>query len=327
MEYRTLGKTGMTVSRLGFGCGAVGGLMVRGAPSDQERAVARAVELGISYFDTAAFYGMGESEKNLGRVLKALRPNVHVGTKVMLRDVERTNIATTVAASLDASLKRLQREQVDLLQLHNDIGGPNQLTADTVLNEVVPAFERARLQGKIRFLGLSAKGDTQSVHRAVDSGRFDTAQVIYNMLNPSAGAALPLGFPGQDFGCLFEHTKKAHVGTIIIRVLAGGALSGNEERHPLGSASIEPMASAADYRTDVRHAQLLEPLVRDGHVQSLVEASLRFAISNEDADVILIGLSTLEQLEAASAAVNKGPLSPAALARVAEIEARFESVP
>ncbi|HEY1300507.1 MAG TPA: aldo/keto reductase, partial [Stellaceae bacterium] len=65
MEMRTLGRTGIRVSALGFGCGAVGGLMVKGAAADQERAVARALELGINYFDTAAMYGNGESEKNL----------------------------------------------------------------------------------------------------------------------------------------------------------------------------------------------------------------------------------------------------------------------
>ena len=66
MERRTLGRTGLDVSVLGFGCGAVGGLMVRGSPGDQERAVARAIELGISYFDTAAMYGNGESERRSG---------------------------------------------------------------------------------------------------------------------------------------------------------------------------------------------------------------------------------------------------------------------
>jgi len=73
MEYRTLGRTGLKVSALAFGCGDVGGLMVRGEPADRERAVARAVELGINYLDTAPSYGSGQSEKNLGAVLRALR--------------------------------------------------------------------------------------------------------------------------------------------------------------------------------------------------------------------------------------------------------------
>ena len=92
MERRILGKTGVEVAVLGFGCGAVGGLMVRGTAADQERAVARALALGINYFDTAPVYGDGESEKNLGRVLKALRPSVVVGTKVRIPDEARGQI-------------------------------------------------------------------------------------------------------------------------------------------------------------------------------------------------------------------------------------------
>ena len=73
MEKRRLGKTGLDVSLLGFGCGAVGGLMVGGTPADQERAIARALELEINYFDTAAQYGDGQSETNLGRAIKTLK--------------------------------------------------------------------------------------------------------------------------------------------------------------------------------------------------------------------------------------------------------------
>src|SRR5436853_5819530 len=123
METRTLGRTGLQVSLLGFGCGAVGGLMVKGDPADQERAVARALELGINYFDTAQMYGNGESEKNLGRVLKALKPDVYIGTKVRLPPTERGQIGAAIAASLEASLKRLGRDSVDLFQFHNAIVG------------------------------------------------------------------------------------------------------------------------------------------------------------------------------------------------------------
>ena len=85
METRVFGRTGMRLSVLGFGCGAVGGLMVRGNPRDQERTVARAIVSGVSYFDTAVQYGNGESEQNLGRILQQLKPaNVAVGTKVRL---------------------------------------------------------------------------------------------------------------------------------------------------------------------------------------------------------------------------------------------------
>src|SRR5579883_1620478 len=119
MQLRSFGRTGMQVSVLGFGCGAVGGLMVRGNPGDQERAVARALAAGVNYFDTAAMYGNGESEKNLGRVLAKLKPNVIVGTKVRIPSADFGRIAAAVTQSLEASLKRMGRDQVDIFHLHN----------------------------------------------------------------------------------------------------------------------------------------------------------------------------------------------------------------
>src|SRR5205814_6030331 len=94
MEYRALGGTGLRVSALGFGCGNVGGLMIRGSAAERERAVARAVELGVNYFDTAPSYGDGQSEQNLGAALRSRRATVYVGTKFRLdaadlRDVRR----------------------------------------------------------------------------------------------------------------------------------------------------------------------------------------------------------------------------------------------
>src|SRR3954469_136438 len=116
MEKRKLGRSGLAFSVLTFGCGAVGGLMTKGAAADRERAVARALEAGINHFDTAPLYGNGASEENLGRVLQALKPDVIVSTKVRL-PAERNMGA--VAASLETSLRRLKRDHVDLFQLHN----------------------------------------------------------------------------------------------------------------------------------------------------------------------------------------------------------------
>ncbi len=326
METRTLGRTGLAVSVLGFGCGAVGGLMVRGNPADQERAVARAVELGINYFDTAAMYGNGESERNLGHVLKSLKPDIFVGTKVRVADGERARVGAAVTTSLEASLQRLQLDHVDLFQLHNHItadGSDGGFTPETVLGEVVPTFERLRQQGKIRFFGITAVGDTSALHRVVDAHALDSAQVSYNLLNPSAGAAVSPSYPAHDFGNLLAHTKSADMGVINIRVLAAGALSGAEDRHPLGSPSVEPIGSGGSYRTDVERARRLEPLIREGHAESLVDAALRFVIASEAVSTVLVGYSTLDQLEYAARSINKGPLSSAALQRLAEMQRNF----
>ena len=92
MEYRTLGRTGLEVSTLGFGCGAVGGLLVKGEQDAMVRTVAQAMDAGITYFDTARSYGDGASERSLGMALHALNADVLVGTKVDLRTHEMDDI-------------------------------------------------------------------------------------------------------------------------------------------------------------------------------------------------------------------------------------------
>jgi len=331
MEMRVYGRTGMRLSVLGFGCGAVGGLMVRGDPGDQERTIARALAVGVNYFDTAVQYGDGESEKNLGRVLQNLKPaDAVVGTKVRLLSAEFGRIAATVTKSLDGSLARLRREQVDIFHLHNAItenGGGEALSVAQVLEEVVPAFERLRQLGKTRFLGLTAIGDTRALRRVIDAGGFDSAQVVYNMLNPSAAEALPENYPAQDYGRLFDRTKAAGTGVIGIRVLAGGALSGSSERHPIASPPPEPIGSAMSYDADIARARRLMPLVAEGFAASLTEAATRFAIGNAAVGTILVGMATPQQFEDALAAVQKGPLPPAALQRLDALRQGFAGEP
>src|SRR5262252_4734846 len=115
MEMRIFGRTGLRLSVVGVCFGTVGGLMVRGDPLDQERTIARAIGAGVNYFDTAVQYGNGESEKNLGRILQQLKPpNAVVGTKVRLPGASFSDIADTVATSLEYSLIRLRRDRIDI---------------------------------------------------------------------------------------------------------------------------------------------------------------------------------------------------------------------
>jgi len=188
---------------------------------------------------------------------------------------------------------------------------------------VAPVFERLREQGKIRFLGITALGETAALHRAIEARVFDSAQVVYNMLNPSAAGALPPRYPAQDYGRLFDHTEASGVGVVGIRVLAGGALSGSPARHPIAGPAPEPIGSAMRYDADIDRARRLMPLIEEGFAASLTEAATRFALSHPAMGTILVGMATPQQFEDALAAVEKGPLPQAALDRLSELREGF----
>ncbi len=321
MEYRVLGRTGLRVSRLGFGCGNIGGLMVRGTAADQERAVARALELGINYFDTAPMYGDTVSETNLGRVLATLRPDIVLATKSPAPPEKRGKLGAAIAESCEASLRRLQRERVDVFQLHTAVtlaGGNGTLDVATVIEEVVPAFEALRRQGKIGFYGFSGTGEAAAIPQLIATGAFDVFQVIYNILNPSAGEG-PFAFTGANYENVLARAAEQHMGAVGIRVLAGGALSSEATRHAISSQNVVPMGTSADYRGDVERAARLTPLVTEGHVATLAEAALRFAITNPTISSALIGFSDLPQVEVAAAAEAKDPLPQNILNRIAQL--------
>src|SRR5262249_40142238 len=200
------------------------------------------------------------------RTLKALKANVVVGTKVRLSAAHRADIAKGVVQGMEDSLRRMGRDSVDLFQLHNPLvakDAGDHLAIDIALSEVAPALDKRRQQGKTRFIGFSGVGETPALLKAIDSKLFDTVQVVYNALNPSSGGPMPKGAPGQDYGRLLERAKANDVGTIIIRALAGGALSGTTERHPLAMQVVDPIGSAPNFAADVTRAKQLEPLVRE----------------------------------------------------------------
>ena len=322
MNYRTLGQSGLAVSVLGFGCGAIGGLLVRGDYPAMRQTVARAIELGVNYFDTAALYGNGQSEVNLGAVLREIGADVLVGTKVRLtRPEEFAQIAQTISQGVEGSLRRLGRETVDLIQFHNSLGAVRNLNRSLVtvadLTEVISAFQALQQQGKVRHWGITGLGETATLHQVIQAGGMASVQCCYNLLNPSAGQAVAADFPYQDYRQLIDRAAAQQIGVIAIRVLAGGALSGVLERHPVAAREVNPIASANDYAEDVAHAQRLAWLIDEGHVQNLVEAALRFVISQPGVATALVGISTQAQLEQAVVYANQGPLTPTVLERLA----------
>ncbi len=227
MQKRRLGRTGLEVSVLGYGAGAVGGLFTKGAAADQERAAARAIEAGINYFDTAALYGNGESERNLGRVLKALKADVIVGTKVRLGAEHRADVGKAIEKGMDDSLKRMGRDHVDLFQLHNPLvarDAGDHLAIDIALNEVAPALEKLRKAGKTRFIGFSGVGETAALHRA------ERPPLAMQAVDPIGSA--------PDFGGDVARAKALEP---LVREGAAGSLTELAERFVIAHPAVSTM--------------------------------------------------------------------------------------
>ena len=324
MNYRTLGKTGIRVSEVGFGCGNVGGLMVRGSFQEQLEGVQRALDLGVNYFDTAPSYGDGLSETNLGRVLDYLRPQAWVATKVNLR-YGLDDIKGTARRSLEESLKRLGRDSVDVFQLHDGITmqrgggiGDETMGVDDVLGRdgVADAFDDLRSEGLIRFAGFTGNGDTGALHKVVDSGRFDVVQAYYNMLNPSAGVSVPSDFVGHDFRHLIDRAAGHEMGVVVIRVMAAGALGGDSARQGHASPNIgSPMVTDSAYAADEERASKLDFLV-SGDIRTRPQAAVRFALMHTGVSTVLVGFSSRAQIEEAASVPEKHPIPHEAVANL-----------
>lgn len=322
MNYRQLGKTGLKVSALGFGCGAVGGLLVKGDRREMVRTIARAIELGVNYFDTAALYGDGQSETNLGAVLAELGLTVIVGTKVSLSAADTEDIDAAIIRSVETSLQRLRRETIDLIQLHNSLIAQPEPGRDWVSLATVEAamrsFEKLAKQGKVRHWGITGLGETLVIQQALATGA-QTVQCCFNLLNPSAGSVVSQDFPFQTYEQLIDKAAVKNMGVIAIRVLAAGALSGSGKRDSNAAQSVAPIASGVDLAADVASARRLQFLVDEGYVETLSEAAIRFAIGKTEVSTALVGISSLEQLEFAAKVANRGTLPAEALKRLQQL--------
>jgi aryl-alcohol dehydrogenase-like predicted oxidoreductase len=324
MQQRPLGKTGLSVSALGYGAGNVGGLMVRGTHEQQVEAVKRALEAGITYFDTAPLYGNGLSEQHLGAALTELGAwdQVRVGTKVRLTGDDLHDPAAAVKKSITDSLQRLGRDSVDLLQLHNTVRattdpanpglGPDDVVAAA---DAIQAVVKEGLAGHAGFTGV---GETEPLHAAAAGGRFETMQSYFNAINPSAGHPGASG-GAQDQAGVIDVAAKTGLGVIAIRVMAGGAMTGQEERAPLASPGLGPaLVQGNTMEYDISTAAGRDALARELGLESALELSLRLVISHPGVSTALVGYSDLDQLESAIRWAERGPLSEDQVRRVIE---------
>jgi aryl-alcohol dehydrogenase-like predicted oxidoreductase len=314
MKYRKLGRTGIEVSELIFGCGDVGGLLVKGDPDDMVAGVRRALDEGVNWFDTAAAYGQGKSEISLGRVLKSLGANPHVSTKVRLDTAKLGDIAGEVERSVAASLTRLGRDRVDLLQFHNAVTketGERSIGRNVVLKKdgVADALARMRDRGFTRFVGFTALGEAASCRQVIESGRFDAAQIYCNMLNPSAARAMPARWTGQDFGNLIAACRAQDMGVIAIRAMAAGILAGFGR--PVPQAIL---TSDTDMDEEERKTRAVFEALGGRAYGTQAQAAVRFVLANPDVSAVNVGFATPAQIDEALAACAAGPLPASALA-------------
>jgi len=316
MEYNSLGRTGLNVSRVGFGGGGIG--QVWGATTRDEaiRAVHKALDLGINYFDVAPAYGNGKAEEALGIALEGRSEEVIIGTKVRVPADDLANAAANVQRSMETSLKLLKRDSVDILHVHNVFTEErnetrNTLSADDVLGPVLEAYQSVQKAGKTRFIGLSAMDQhVPTLNRIMESGDWDTVLAYYNLLNWTAQSAPPPGVDLFDNGQNIILAKKHNMGVIGIRSHAAGALTSGVDR------PVPPENELL--RQDIISAAKLDFLL-DGPVETLSQAATLFSLMNCDIHTTVPGVKNQAETEEMAACDDLAPFSPAQMARLTEI--------
>jgi aryl-alcohol dehydrogenase-like predicted oxidoreductase len=313
MRYRTLGKAGFEVSEVGFGAWGIGGDWWKGGSDDEALAALRqAIELGITFVDTAMGYGDGHSERLIGQVLRGSTEQVHVGTKVRPMNFNfspkpgdsfpEAYSKQWIIDSTEQSLRNLGLESLDLQMLH------------VWLDEWAPfddwkeAVVRLKEEGKIRSFGLSLVFPLAEAHlprQAIATGLVDACEVVYNIYQQEPQQAL------------FPLAQPQNVGIIARCPFDEGALTGM-----IGPETTFP---EGDWRNDYfrgerkrqvyEHARALEWLLH-GDVGSLPEAALRFCLSHPAVSTVIAGVRRARHVQFNVRASEKGLLPAADLAHL-----------
>ncbi|GAC1322389.1 MAG: aldo/keto reductase [Chloroflexota bacterium] len=322
MQYRRVGQTDLRLPEIGFGTGDNAGLMVLADASTRRAAVKRALELGVTYFDTSPDYGKGRSEVHLGDTLKELGETATITTKVEIMPEHLGMIGQRVEASVRESLFRLGLPSVDVVQIHNPPASQHnaairQWTPITVEDMLAPggaleALKRLRDEGKVRYLGFACeRAEPDAVKQLLDTGEFQLINVWFNLLNPTAGMKTRSDLDVMDdYGQIINYAHERGVGVAVIRPLAAGALTRQahtgEGRHPLAS-SFHMSTSMNAYTAEVRKAGAFAFLVRED--RSLSQAAYRFLLQHPGVTTVISGPSDLSQLEEVASWSDTPPLS------------------
>jgi aryl-alcohol dehydrogenase-like predicted oxidoreductase len=308
MKYRRLGRTGLMVSEIGFGAWGIGkGLWIGAEDAESLRALRRAVEEGVNFIDTALAYGPGHSERLVGQLVREMKVPLYVATKVPPKNqtwpaakgvpVSEVFPAAHIKRSAEESLKNLSLDHIDLLQLH--------VWRDEYLDDTHAGWQEAlrelQKSGKVRFVGISVNDhDPSSALRAVASGLFHTAQIIYNIFDQT---------PEEKF---FPAGQKHDVGVIARVPFDEGGLTGTiSPDSTFASGDFRSQYFKGDRKRQVwERAEALKKLL-DGDAKTLPELALRFILSHDAVSTVIPGMRRLSSVQANVAVADGRRLSPA----------------
>lgn len=315
MNYRNFGKTGLKVSQVAFGGGAVGGLVINKDDATKLAALQRAVQAGINWVDTAPGYGQGRSESALGWLLKEVDPVPYVSTKVRIDTGDLSDIPGQVERSLVESFTRLKRDAVTLVFLHNQLGenqARRMLPVSAVLGPdgVMDSLRRLKEQGLFKLMGITAMGELPSILEVINSGRIDAAQVYYNMLNPSAGYKLPPSWQVYDFSGILDACHTSGVAAMNIRVFSAGVIATDNR-----TGRESPITQGDTVESEMQKAKAIFDEISLTY-GTRAQTALRFALAQPKLSSVIVGLAELEHLEQAIEAEKMGPLPPEAMERI-----------
>jgi aryl-alcohol dehydrogenase-like predicted oxidoreductase len=304
MNYRTLGRTGLRVSELGYGAWGIGKTNWIGADDAESlQALHRAIEKGVNFIDTALLYGDGHSEELVGQVVREAKGTVHVSSKIPPKNMklpaprgvpaDEAFPAGWVVERTERSLANLGLETIDVQQFH--------VWSDEWLGQGswMEGVEQLRSQGKIRYFGVSINDhQPASAVSLVNSGAVDSVQVIYNVFDQSPQDEL---FPAVEVG---------NVGVVVRVPLDEGALTGRigpETEFPKGDWRNRYFGG--DRREQVRdHVQAIAKDL-GVPVERLPEIALRFCLSHPAVSTVIPGMRSVRNVDANVKAVELGPLT------------------
>jgi aryl-alcohol dehydrogenase-like predicted oxidoreductase len=314
MRYRDLGRTGMQVSEIGFGGWAIGGGW--GAVDDETslRALHRAVDLGVRFFDTADNYGNGRSEQLLARLRKERKERLHIATKAgqkLTPQVSESWTPQAIAGFVEESLRRLETERLELLQLHSP---PNEIYYRP---EIFEGLDNLVRQGKLANYGVSVRKAEEGL-KAIEYPNLKTVQIVFNMFRQR---------PAELF---FREAQRRKIGVIVRVPLASGLLTGkmkadtqfdpsdhrNFNREGQRFDRGETFAGV-DYATGLKAVEELRKLLPKG--MSMAQFALRWILMFDAVSTIIPGAKNPSQVEDNVAAAEFPPLSDAQMAKVREI--------